>query len=211
LREEGRDLYTRIMNAGYAKIPVRVLKSKNISRFIKMEEVSYSVGHIHATWHRITSGTGVTILPVLHSAKGDRIVMIYKPQPAIGQWSFELPSGGIEDGSESETVLKELLEETGFKSKRIKKLMELAHAPFRLGWVDEVYVAEKLNFVGRATKENEEFPIRTVILTIPEVKHLLQANKIINAMSVAVLTTFLYGKELEQVKDLQKKKKADFL
>ena len=199
MREEGRDLYTKLMKDGYTKIPIRVLKNKKISRFLKTEEIDYSAGHIHATWHRI-SGTkaGVTILPVLHSEKGDRIVMIYKPQPAIGRWSFELPSGGVEGVDASVAVLKELLEETGFKAEKITKIMELANAPFRLGWVDEVYMAEQLNFVGRTTKEREEFPIKTVILTIPEVQHLLHANKIVNAMSVAVLTTFLYGNRMDR-------------
>ena len=200
MREEGRDLYTKLMKGGQAKIPVRILRNKKISRFLKAEEIGYSAGHIHATWHRISGAkAGVTILPVLHSEKGDRIVMIYKPQPAIGRWSFELPSGGVEEADEAEAVLRELLEETGFKAEKITKIMELANAPFRLGWVDEIYMAERLNFVGRTTKEREEFPIKTVILTIPEVQHLLHANKIVNAMSVAVLTTFLYGKELEQL------------
>ncbi len=137
MREQGRDLYTKIMKGGYAKIPVKVLKNRKISRFLKAEELSYSAGHIHATWHRISgSKAGVTILPVLHSDKGDRIVMIYKPQPAIGRWSFELPSGGVEEGNDEViSAIKELLEETGFTSGRITKIMELANAPFRLGWM----------------------------------------------------------------------------
>ena len=86
MREEGRDLYTKLMKGGQTKIPVKVLRNKKISRFLKTEKISYSAGHIHATWHRISGAkAGITILPVLHSEKGDRIVMIYKPQPAIGR------------------------------------------------------------------------------------------------------------------------------
>jgi hypothetical protein len=49
---------------------------------------------LEQTWTVVKQGNGMTIKPILEYGKESFLVLIYKPQPSVGEWLLEFPSGG---------------------------------------------------------------------------------------------------------------------
>jgi ADP-ribose pyrophosphatase len=215
MRAAGQEVYARLMRGEVRKMDVKVLeKGPDVAkvpelRFLKLEHLNYTTGEgaaqITADWIRLNTDGGVIVLPILSpreleiggvkiDRKVESVVMIHKPQPPIEQYTVELVSGGVKPVDNSiklAAAKRELLEEAGFSAERCTHLMDVAHAPFRMNVIDEVYLARGLQFVGREGDDAEERSIVPVILTMPEVVDLVWKSRIICAATVASITTYL--------------------
>ena len=120
----------------------------------------------------------VVILAVDDSkSKRDPMIVIERQyRHAAKEYLLEVPAGKMEEGEKALAAAKrELLEETGFRAKRWRKLVRYFASPGFLGeWMD-VFIAEGLT-VGEAQPEYDEqlevslMPLSRVLAMIDEGK-----------------------------------------
>ena len=123
----------------------------------------------------------VVVLPVL--ADG-RIVLIRQYRHAVGQYFWELVAGRKERGEGfSVGALRELEEETGYRARRITKLMTIFPSPGLLRERTEIFVAEGLTKGAPRPEDDEKITSR--IFTLREAERWIRAGRIADAKSVA--------------------------
>jgi ADP-ribose pyrophosphatase len=147
---------------------------------VKRDRVAEPSG-IVTTREIIVHPGSVVVLPLL--ADG-RIVLIRQYRHAAGQYLWELVAGHKEP-NESVTagVHRELIEETGYTAKRIRKLLEVFPSPGLLGERMDIFLAEGLT-KGKARPEDDE-KITQKIVTLPEAEAWIRSGKICDSKSVA--------------------------
>ncbi len=156
---------------------VPVLESKLVydGRVVKLRlDRVVEPGGVEATRELVTHPGSVVVLPVL---PGSRVLLIRQYRYAARQKLWELVAGGLEPG---ETPLKaarrELLEETGYSARQYRRIMSFFPTPG--------FVAEQMHLVlaadltpGKAQPESDE-RIETRIFSVPELRRMLQSNRI---------------------------------
>jgi ADP-ribose pyrophosphatase len=132
----------------------------------------------------------VVVLPVL--ADG-RIVLIRQYRHAAGQYLWELVAGHKEpDEDFVRGAHRELLEETGYTARKIRKMLEVFPSPGLLGEKMVIFLAEGLT-KGKARPEDDE-EITQRILTLPEALQWIRSGAIRDSKTVAGIlyySTFL--------------------
>ncbi len=123
------------------------------------------------------------IVPFLDSR---RIIMIRQYRPVIGGYIYELPAGTV-DGRETalNCARREIVEETGYKAKIMKRLGLIYPAP---GYTDEkivIFSAHGLSKTCRMPEADEV--IRVAIFARPQVKKLFSSGKIVDAKTICAL------------------------
>lgn len=123
----------------------------------------------------------VVVIPVLDDG---RIVLIRQFRYAAGQYLWELVAGHKEPGEDpAKGARRELLEETGYTAKSIRKLFEIFPSPGLLGERMDIYLAEGLT-KGRPTPEDDE-KISRKIVTLAEAERWIHEAKICDAKTIA--------------------------
>jgi ADP-ribose pyrophosphatase len=125
----------------------------------------------------------VVILPLLDA---DRIVMIRNYRIAIGDRLWELPAGTREPNeSPSDTAVRELEEETGYRPRAVRKLGSFYTTP---GFCDELihlFVASELVQVGQQLDAGED--IETIVLQRDDVLAMVADGRIRDGKTIAAL------------------------
>jgi ADP-ribose pyrophosphatase len=138
-------------------------------------------GGILTTREIIAHPGSVVVLPVL--ADG-RIVLIRQYRHAAGQYLWELVAGHKEPHEDPIAgAHRELLEETGYRAKRIRKLLEVFPSPGLLGERMDIFLAEGLT-KGKAQLEDDE-QITQKIVSLREAEAWIRSGKIRDSKSVA--------------------------
>ena len=119
---------------------------------IRRDEVIEPTG-VRATREMITHPGSVVVLPVLPDGQ---ILLIEQYRHAAKQYLWELVAGRIDEGETPEQAAeRELIEETGYRAKRLQEFLEFFPTP---GFLEEkmfLFVAEGLT-PGKATPEDDE-------------------------------------------------------
>ncbi len=127
-----------------------------------------------------TNGSALTI-PVMEDGK---ILIIKQYRYLTNSVSIELPCGGIKDGQEEiEAARSELIEETGYDCKKIKKVGRFV--PYN-GLSDEfctVFVTRKHEFIGRKPDNTEQ--IEVIKATPESIDKMIERGKIVDGMTIA--------------------------
>ncbi len=135
-------------------------------------------------------GESVVILP----KHGDSIIMIRQYRPAVGKWIYELPAGVVEEGEDPVvTAERELVEETGYKPKRIDRLFSMYLSP---GYSNEYmysFLAWDLEYIGARPEEGEE--IKVLKMGLDKVVNMIYTGEIIDAKTIATVLYYVYGKK----------------
>lgn len=125
----------------------------------------------------------VLIIPVLNN--GD-IIMIKQFRPVVNSYIWELPAGTLEKNESPVNCAKrELIEEVGYKTNKIKKLGSIYPCP---GYSNEkilIYKATALVKTNRNVMEDEI--IEEHVLKISEIKKLISNGKIVDSKTLAAL------------------------
>jgi ADP-ribose pyrophosphatase len=181
LRHQGASVKNR--KRGKAK-RARVVSSKVLFRgrvFTLRRDRVAEPGGIMTTREIIVHPGSVVVLPVLSDG---RIVLIRQYRHAARQYLWELVAGHKEPNQSAATgVHRELLEETGYTAKRIRKLLEIFPSPGLLGERMDIFLAEGLT-KGKAQPEEDE-KITQKIVTLREAEKWIRSGKIIDSKSVA--------------------------
>jgi ADP-ribose pyrophosphatase len=164
----------------------RIVGSKVLFRgrvfTLKRDRVAEPSG-IVATRDMIAHPGSVVVLPLL----GDgRIVLIRQYRHAVGQFLWELVAGHKEPHESAVTgAHRELLEETGYTARRVRKLLEYYPSPGLLGERMDIFLAEGLT-KGKAQPEEDE-KISQKIVTLREAEKWVRSGKIRDGKSIAGL------------------------
>ena len=131
----------------------------------------------------VRHGGSSVILPIL---KGRRVILIRQARPAVGQTIWEIPAGTVDKGEAPlQCARRELVEETGYRPGRLKKLLTIYPSP---GFCDElmhIYVATGLTYVGQRLELDED--LRTQVVPFKRVLGMIQKGLIRDAKTICAI------------------------
>lgn len=135
----------------------------------------------------ITHPGSVVVLPVL---KNGRIVMIRQYRHATRQFMWELVAGRKEPEETPEAgAARELLEETGYRAKRFKVILDFFPTP---GFLEErmwLLLAEGLTAGEAEPEEDEKIEVKTY--SVSELKQMMKKGELKDAKSIAGILYYL--------------------
>jgi len=121
----------------------------------------------------------------------NKVVMVRQYRHAIGETIIEIPGGCVDDTDASfeVAVARELIEETGYEFSRYDYLGKISANPStNNNWMHMFLATGGKKVAEQQLDHNEE--IEVVLLSIDELKQLLNDNQIFQAMHV---TTIMYA------------------
>ena len=173
-----------------AKGKAKILKSRMVFRGkvfgVRRDEVR-EPGGVRATREVITHPGSVVVLPVF--ADG-RILMIRQYRHAARQYLWELVAGRIDEGETvKEAAARELLEETGYRAKRLTEFLDVFPSP---GFLEErmhLLLAEELK-EGEAQPEEDE-RIVSSRYKVAKLKRMMRTGRLRDAKSFTGILYYL--------------------
>lgn len=139
-------------------------------------------------WDYVAHRKGAAcILPVLPDG---RILMVRQYRNALERDTIEVPAGARDSVSEDTMVcaVRELEEETGYKSNKVSKLLELRTTVAFCNEMVDVYLAEDL-VPGEQHLDDAE-DIRLEVYTLEELLDKIYAGVIQDAKTVAAILAY---------------------
>lgn len=122
----------------------------------------------HGIWEMVQHTTRAKVVAVVAVTERNEVVLIKSYRIPMQQWVLEVPGGLADVEGESEQALarRELLEETGYT---VKKLKKLASGPFDAGLVNDE-ITYYMGIDGRKVREQslddaEDIEVMTVPLS----------------------------------------------
>ena len=149
---------------------------------VRRDEVLEPTG-VRTTREVITHPGSVVVMPVLPDG---RIILIRQYRHAARQFLWELVAGRIDPGeSVRQAAVRELIEETGYRAKRLRIFLDLFPTP---GFLEErmyILLAQGLT-PGKAEPEEDE-KITAKPYTRAELERMIQRGILRDAKSIAGL------------------------
>src|SRR6516162_1931038 len=142
---------------------------------------------VRATREVVTHPGSVVVLPVLDDG---RIVMVRQYRHATRQYMWELVAGRKEpDETPKQGAARELLEETGYRAKRMRVFMDFFPTP---GFLEErmyVVLAEGLKAGEARPEEDEKIEVRAY--KMKELTEMMKKGQLKDAKSIAGVLYYL--------------------
>ncbi len=156
----------------------RVYTGRVIS--LDIDEVRFpdgTVGELEMIWHPGASA----VVPLMNAEKADPdVVLIRQYRYAANGYVYEIPAGRLNpDESPEKCAERELREETGYSTGRLRQLTTIYTTP---GFTDEqihIFVAEDLTN-GVATPEADEF-MELHVMPLSRAVAMIHAGEIVDA------------------------------
>jgi ADP-ribose pyrophosphatase len=125
----------------------------------------------------------VAIVPILNN---DHILLVRQYRYAIGRDLLEIPAGTLKIAEDPQTAaIRELEEETGYKSERMKKIIEIYMAP---GYTTEkIYVYLATNLQKSKTRLDEDERIEVDPVPFADALRKVRSGEICDAKTVCGL------------------------
>ena len=129
----------------------------------------------------------VVVLPIFQDG---RVLLIRQYRHAVGDFLWELVAGRKEpDETPAVAARRELLEETGYTAKRLRKLLRVIPTP---GFVNEwmwIFAAE--NLIEGAAQPEEDEKITPRKFTMKQVDSMIKRGTLRDAKSIAGLLYYM--------------------
>jgi ADP-ribose pyrophosphatase len=129
-----------------------------------------------------------TVLPILETPDGIKIVMVRNERITIDQFLLELPAGGIDQGEDPQIAAgRELVEETGYRAGSLDPLCRFLTTPGLTDELMHVFVARDLTHVGQQLEPYESLSVE---LHDPvSVIDMIDRNEITDAKTMLTIRT----------------------
>ncbi len=115
----------------------------------------------------------IMLIPIIE----DKILLIREYRPTVGQWLYQLPAGTIEKGeSPKQTASRELVEEIGYSSRKIKFLFKSYTTPGISNEVMHFFLAEDLKEATQNLDANEVIEVKPTKIT--KILEMIKSGKI---------------------------------
>jgi ADP-ribose pyrophosphatase len=148
---------------------------------------------------------GSVVILAIDDSKSTRdplIVMERQYRHAAKEYLLEVPAGKMEEGEDALAGAKrELLEETGFKAKRWRKMVRYFASPGFLGEFMQVFIAEGLT-LGEAQPEYDE-QLEIEMMPLSRLLSMIDAGKVHDGKTL--ISVMLYARLRQAEKKKAKK------
>jgi ADP-ribose pyrophosphatase len=168
----------------------RTLKSKRVYKgpvFEVRQDTVIEPGGVRAIRDVVIHPGTVVVLPVFPDG---RVLLIRQFRYSIGDFLWELVAGHREPNeSPAAGAHRELLEETGYTARRLRKILEIFPTP---GFVSErmwVYMASGLTQGAAQPEEDERITVRAFRLA--HVDAMIRSGRLRDAKSIAGLLYYM--------------------
>jgi ADP-ribose pyrophosphatase len=112
-----------------------------------------------------------------------RYLLIRQFRFAARDWLWEIPAGGLERGETlRQCAQRELVEEIGFRARRLRKLLDFFPTPGISGERMHLFLAESLVPASAPRDEDEEIEIHE--FSGKEIEKMIRIGKIIDAKTI---------------------------
>ena len=146
---------------------------------------------------------GSVVILAVDDAKSKRdpmIVMERQYRHAAREFLLEVPAGKMEEGEDALAAAKrELLEETGFKAKRWRKMIRYFASPGFLGEFMQVFLAEGLT-LGDAQPEYDE-QIEIEMMPLSRLLKMMDEGKVHDGKTLISVMLYTRLREAEKKKN----------
>jgi ADP-ribose pyrophosphatase len=147
--------------------------------------------------------SGSVVILAVDDAKNKRdpmIVMERQYRHSAREFLLEVPAGKMEEGEDALAAAKrELLEETGFKAKRWRKVIRYFASPGFLGEFMQVFLAEGLT-LGDAQPEYDE-QIEIEMMPLSRLLKMIDEGKIHDGKTLISVMLYVRQREAEKKKN----------
>ncbi len=173
-----------------AKGRSQILKSEVLYQgkvFRLQRDTVIEPGGVQAERDIIVHPGSVVVLPIF---KDGRVLLIRQYRHSVGEFLWELVAGRKEPNESPQAgARRELLEETGYSAKRLRKLMRVVPTP---GFVNEwmwIFAAEGLAEGAAHPEEDEKITPR--IFTLKQIDTMIQRGTLRDAKSICGLLYYM--------------------
>ena len=135
-------------------------------------------------FYRIDSVDWVNIVPLTSQ---DEVVMVKQFRHGLREITLEIPGGMVDPGEKpEEAALRELLEETGYRAREVRKLGSVNPNPALFGNRLHTFLAEGCEYVAEVANDERE---ETVVELVPRrrLRELVMEGQIDHALVLATL------------------------
>ncbi|MCK5242117.1 NUDIX hydrolase [bacterium] len=142
---------------------------------IKISDGSRSIREV------ISHAPAVAMVPLL---SGERVVLIQQYRYAIGRMLWEIPAGLV-DANETprQAAIRELREETGFRARRLRLMVNMYSSP---GYCQEkiyIYLAQDLSKVADLQLDADEF-LSVLIVPFRKALRMITTGEIVDGKTI---------------------------
>ena len=178
-----------------AKVRAKLLKSKVLYQgkvFRLQRDTVIEPGGVRADRDIIVHPGSVVVLPIFEDG---RVLLIRQYRHSVGEFLWELVAGRKEpDETPAAAARRELIEETGYRAKRLHRMMRVIPTP---GFVNEwmwIFAAEGLR-KGEARPEEDE-KITARLFTLRQAESMIEKGTLHDAKSICGLLFYMRYRKL---------------
>ncbi len=136
------------------------------------------------------------VIPVKSDGK---LIMENHYRYAADKWLMELPAGKVDDNEDPKVCAKrELEEETGYRSEKIRYLATFYVMPGRSNYRIHLYLATKLRKTSTQKLDEDEF-LQVKEIGFPKLMKMLKAGKIEDQKSATALLYYAAFSKIKKV------------
>ena len=174
-------------------LTIKVIDRKNIfkGRIIDLSVETANFPKRQVEMERINHPGGAAVVPLLSDGS---VILIKQYRHCIGDTIWEIPAGRLEPGENTlDCAKRELEEEVGYRTTKIKKLTEIYSAPAYCTEVIRIFLATELT-PGKQKLEKDEI-IKVIKLPLKEAVLKVKNGEIRDAKTVAGLLFTHFDKQ----------------
>lgn len=147
---------------------------------IKVDQILYKSGNKGIRETAVHSG-GAVAVPLKNNGK---IIFVSQFRYPVDDKVIELPAGKLNKGEDPmKCAVRELEEETGYKSNKVDKLAAIATTPGFCSEILHIFLARDL-IPGNHKREEGEQDMETLEYSFSEAKDLIMSGKIYDAKTI---------------------------